>query len=83
MHIRLSVALLGISLFAQDATAPKVSPDDRAVILLAQRDTLSVVMQAQQMVQAAQKRESDAIAKVEAKSGCKIDPRTADCMAKK
>jgi len=81
--MKLTISLLALSLFAQDASAPHSTAEDRAAIFQAQRDTLSVIMQAQQAVQQAQKREADAIARIEARLGCRIDPKMADCVGKK
>lgn len=75
-----TIAFIALSLFAQDASAPHVTADDRAAIFQAQRDTLSVIMQAQQAVAAAQKREADTMGRVEQRAGCKVDPKTADCI---
>lgn len=77
------------SALAQDF--PHVSPESAKAVAIAQRDRAEAINQAtalvaqaqqraQQMVQQAQQRESEAIAKAEKESGCKVDPKTVECI---
>ncbi len=71
--------------FAEEAAKP--NPDKLAILILtAQRDAATdqiVLANAVQAATQSQKRVSDVIAEVERIRECKIDPRTADCTAKK
>lgn len=89
--MRFAVVLLALSLFAQDASAPHVTADDRATALQLDRDRLAanlrangIVMKAQQdaakIIADAERLENEELGKLEARYGCKIDLKTADCI---